>query len=788
MRHLILFCLLLTSVLAQVGSWSRLPIATEIREMDLIDNELVLATDGGVLHFDPVFREYTEEGFLAQSINLDVNTIHRDTQGRLWLGCRAPGDVLIVADPVSGERLTLDQIDVDEVVAIAETPDAIWAAYRQGVTGGLLLYRNQADDVQYLDIFENFPQSTTLSLNQINSLQILNGQLIFTVPEAVLWAPLNASNLKDPAVWSARFSPEPLVNITTAGCDGETLVLGVGDALYGFNFTSFELIADAAATGGTIRRMRKMGSSSDTLLFVSTTGVGYLHQGTIFNFQPASIPTDVSLVPDGNDTVLWVASETDFMQVLEPDATAGFRPNMPVDRVFTELVVLENGDLIGGTSQGFGIWSAEGWWNLIHGRETRRHDPALREFSGFEADTLDLFREQYIDNGPVEDMLLDSQGRIWASIQGRGVVRFDPAEGYTYTTFDTSAAILEPTFDSQHYILATQLAEDPAGGIWVTQKYVRVGRPVLSLITPADEAFHIAHSTSGIDSRLLRAVAVDDQNRIWTGAQVETELQSNGGLYVIQYDGDPNNLAQAEIASLNGDPLESNDILQLEIDNQNQLWILTTSGVQSMPLPATWLSTSELRDYARIYMTQESYWQLADYQITSMEIDRRGNRWFLSSNAGIHILQSNGVWMNGGYGYHTGNSAILDDQIHSAAFDRRDGIAYLSTQKGLSLLKTPFADPRSDYQTIFIYPQPFDPERHGQVYIQGLMDNSNVKILTMNGRLVRELTARSGEVEGFEAHWDGRDGDGDLVGNGVFILLLTNEDGNATSQKLAVLR
>jgi hypothetical protein len=154
----------------------------------------------------------------------------------------------------------------------------------------------------------------------------------------------------------------------------------------------------------------------------------------------------------------------------------------------------------------------------------------------------------------------------------------------------------------------------------------------------------------------------------------------------------------------------------------------------------------------------------------------------------VHVLLENGRWINGGYGYNTGNSGLLDNEIQAVAFDAVSGRTYLATPKGVAILNTPYANPKPDYSSIHIYPQPFNPDIHDQVIIQGLMDNSAVKILTVTGTLVTELTADNAGVQGYEAHWDGRDSAGDRVSSGVYILFFYSAAGEAATEKLAVLR
>lgn len=368
-----------------------------------------------------------------------------------------------------------------------------------------------------------------------------------------------------------------------------------------------------------------------------------------------------------------------------------------------------------------------------------------------------------------------------------------PGDSKFYGAADGS---MEPTFDSETYVLPGQMAVDSRDNVWATTKLVREGGGVVSILTPQDSVYHLYQYQSGLGTRSAKSIAIDDHDRIWLGSQVRTELQAPGGIHFIEVvDEQFSNDMELNVASLqmSGSPLASNEILQLEVDQNQILWILTPIGVQSMPIPDNWLNTSELASHANLYMTQKEsdfyyYWQLTDYNVTGIEIDQRGNHWFLSDNAGVHVLQENGRWINGGFGYNTSNSGLLDNEIFALAFDGESGQTYFSTPKGISVLHTPFANPKETYSKLHIYPQPFNPDAHEKVIIQGLMDNSTVRILTAQGSVVRELNYLNDQVQGYEAQWDGRDESGDKVGSGVYILFVHNDEGEAASYKIAVLR
>lgn len=781
MKHFFILLLLMSCLFPQVGSWSTIPLITEVTHLQPYAQDLLIGTNGGILSVNPTSREISGFEPAIGLSNPGVNCIAVDDYSRLWVGGESPGAVVQVIDLLTGSEINLGAFDLDGVQAFQTYGDSMFAVYRDALGGGIMYFRNQPDDVQYLDIFENFPGgSDDLMLSEINGITIAGSRLVFSTPMAIVWAPVKGSNLKDPATWMVAGPPDGTDAFTALSRSGDQILVGVDDEVMRFDFNTFTPVLDASQTGGTIQDIQTLENTSGDYLVISTSRAIMMDADTTRTLASGSDYQTGVFLADQQE--VWLTGSTQFLEIHSAGLLETLRPNIPVSGTFLKMDVLPDGSLVAGTRDGFPVLTSEGWWNLIGATVGNTHDRTLWDWQTFHADTIPDFRATTI-----EDLLIEPDGRLVASIQGRGVLRTRLDFVTSAEFYNTENQILTPTFDSETFVLPGQVAYDSKGNLWMTTKFVRVGDPTVTVMTPDGTHYHVNQSSSGLNNRMIRAIAIDSQDRIWMGAQLYSELQSSGGIYVLDPGSDLSQLNSVPVATIQGTPLEGTDILQLEIDAQDNLWIVTPSGVQSMALPQTWLNSAELQAHARIYMTPV-YWELGDYEVTGVEIDRRGNRWFLTADAGVHILQANGAWMNGGFGYHTGNSPILDDQVLSAAFDAEQGLAYLATPKGLSVFNTPFANPRENFSTVFIYPQPFNPEIHENVLIQGLMDNSSVKILTINGRLVKELTSVSGEVQGFEARWDGRDQTGDRVGNGVYLILLFNEDGLASTQKLAILR
>ena len=84
-------------------------------------------------------------------------------------------------------------------------------------------------------------------------------------------------------------------------------------------------------------------------------------------------------------------------------------------------------------------------------------------------------------------------------------------------------------------------------------------------------------------------------------------------------------------------------------------------------------------------------------------------------------------------------------------------------------------------------PSPFILDDNKDFVIKNLVFGSSIKILNINGRLVRTLSRDDGTVEGGRAIWDGKDQSNAKVSSGVYIYLIYNEEGITASGKIAVI-
>ena len=128
---------------------------------------------------------------------------------------------------------------------------------------------------------------------------------------------------------------------------------------------------------------------------------------------------------------------------------------------------------------------------------------------------------------------------------------------------------------------------------------------------------------------------------------------------------------------------------------------------------------------------------------------------------------------------------MLSDNVNGVSFDDSNGLAYIATNKGITVLKIPFAKTKASYSAIDIFPSPFKIPSNKRMTIDGLRDNSKIIIMTLNGKVINQIPAEN--ISGYQAYWDGRDTQNRLVKTGIYLIKIFDKKGKFTFEKIAVI-
>lgn len=252
-------------------------------------------------------------------------------------------------------------------------------------------------------------------------------------------------------------------------------------------------------------------------------------------------------------------------------------------------------------------------------------------------------------------------------------------------------------------------------------------------------------------------------------------FMSSGGLFVLDHNGTPENGADDKITTFT--KVTDQDGNTVRLTSPNQLWEDPQTGV-------VWISSAEGLLYCtprnllqgqgvlnKVKVSRNDGTSLADYLLNGVEIagiahDSEGRKWIASVGAGVVVTSSDGKTV---YQEFTAeNSELPSNNLYSIVYNPSAGSMLMSTDKGLcEFFIGGSTQGVSDTDAVRAYPNPVAPDYYGWITIDGLPDNSLVKIVDVKGNLVREL----GRASGGSVQWDANNLHYDRVKTGVYYIL-----------------
>jgi hypothetical protein len=224
----------------------------------------------------------------------------------------------------------------------------------------------------------------------------------------------------------------------------------------------------------------------------------------------------------------------------------------------------------------------------------------------------------------------------------------------------------------------------------------------------------------------------------------------------------------------------TNDVRSFAEDQNGNLWLGTNQGILVMFSPFRLFSDGQV--YAQEIIVPREGEQnpdgtipgdvlLGDQVVTCIEVDGANRKWLGTSGGGVYLVSEDGL--DEIHHFTELNSPLLSDNINDITIDGETGEVYFATEKGLVSYKGEALAGTTAYSDVVVYPNPVRETYSGPVAIRGLIADTNVKIQDMGGNLVYEMQSLGGQ-----AIWDGRNFKGERVATGVYMIFLSDPDGN----------
>ncbi len=591
---------------------------------------------------------------------------------------------------------------------------------------------------------------------EISQSTVLNGFIYAATSSGIRRALVTNPNLVDFSQWQ-QITPGNWMGIEAFGT--ELLAIDQSGQINRFNGTSFSLFTQLPLPAVDIR-------SSGDYLIIATTKRVYVYNQSLnsiaqvgSNVIPDVDPTftsatvingEIYIGSTENGVITTALSNPSSFEFISPSgplrnnifAFSASTPNLWA--VFGAYAIDFNTE----PRQYFGVSkynSESGWINIPYSdiREPGREVANLVGVTVNPANENQAFVSSY-SNG-----LLKFENDALTETFGRGNSGLE-------TIFTT-----DPPFEN---LRIGQSAYDRAGNLWVTNGLVKSPLKVLK----ADGSWQ-SYNMEGILNDYFRArlgkLTIDKNNTKWISSYSDGLIgfNENGNIFK-KIDNNTGNLP-------------TNYVRTTAVDNNNQLWIGTTSGLRILS-SVDRFSTADVLTTSPIIILEDEVAQELLYEqfITDIVVDGANNKWIGTADSGIFLLSPNGQETL--YRFTSTNSPLPSNNINDIDINGQTGEVFFATSKGLVSFKGIATKASENLNNVIVYPNPVRPEYTGTVKISGLLDNCNIKIADIEGNLVYETTAEGGTIE-----WDTTAFGKYKVASGVYLIFIAAEDGVETKVK-----
>jgi len=236
---------------------------------------------------------------------------------------------------------------------------------------------------------------------------------------------------------------------------------------------------------------------------------------------------------------------------------------------------------------------------------------------------------------------------------------------------------------------------------------------------------------------------------------------------IVVYDVEGGNTRYLTTTSGNGG-LPGNDVYSLALDKNDYVWVGTDFGVSVFTNPRLVMSGS----VDGIEPIFENRQLLRDETVLDIEVDG-GNRKWMATNSGVWLFDQEA---NRQIEYFTSaNTPLAANEVLDVDIDDKTGEVFFATSQGLVSWRGKATEAKEVNGAIKIFPNPVPKDFKGIVGISGLVENADVKITDVSGKLIFKTKANGGT-----ATWNVTGYNGKRAATGIYLIFSASEDGEET--------
>lgn len=734
---------------AGVGDWKTYTAKREVRDLAEDRDVVWAATAGGMFSYrlsDSTFNQFTTSEGLK---TIDLTAIVIDGSGAIWTGAQNgflhrynPSrnewqyvtDIALRADPF--KRINALQVSGDTLLICSDIGLSIFSISK----------------MEFGDTYTRFGASPGQITGNVTSVQLFNGQLWVGTRNGIASTSISNPNPSAPESWQVFTTAQGLSSNVVSSFEVlyDTLFSGTRSGLSIFNGSNWEVVT--GTEGLNIVDMRyhpgnplRYPLSFSEILFItpSQEGAVILDRSHVVLF--VGLPFTMTALSPGSSYA--IGTQSNGFEIQIDTVQKYIFPPGPVSNKFVGLAVDNRGVVWSGT----GVANADGFMSF-NGQAWRSYTSSQDSRLG----TNDYYK-----------VSIGKDNAKWISGWGPGVALVD--DGGTIQKVLNTTNGLSPSIDPS-FVVVGGVATDPNGVSWIVDRTPR-GDTVIVTFSPDSSLGYVRGLSTRNPPTVFTDIVIDGNGTKWFAnfSRFEGVLPTGLYFYNEQFALPRTSGGWGKITSADG--LTTNKVYSLAVGNDGEVWVGSDEGISIFFNPGSPYSIA-------------SYHPLRDQVIQGIVVDPVNNKW-VATKQGVFLLSSDGTTILNRYTAENTDGKLLDNDVASIAIDGNTGTMYFGTEKGLSSLRIDAVTPNRSFNGLAFTPNPLLLPSPTLLTIDGLVQGSSLKILSIDGNLVKELRTPGGRV-GF---WDGKNERGEFVSTGVYLVVAYSEDGSkVASGKIAVIR
>jgi hypothetical protein len=328
---------------------------------------------------------------------------------------------------------------------------------------------------------------------------------------------------------------------------------------------------------------------------------------------------------------------------------------------------------------------------------------------------------------------------------------------------------------NRNFVVISGIDEDTESNIWAISY---LSDFPLNVYEASSNTWSHFESVPINSDELYFRIFIDSNDHLWIPL---IDVSNNGqGLLIIDTGSDIQSSSDDTYRKLstgeNNGNLPDDNVTAVVEDKEGEVWIGTPRGIARFIFPDFIVSSNNPSEFRAQWLINSdtaaaSRFLLRDVNVASIAVNNANQKWIGSRNQGVWLLNEDGSEIL--RRFTRNNSPLLSDNIQDITIDERTGEVFFSTDLGLISFTDVAKEPTSKMEELKVFPNPYVYDKHNQITIENLSDQTTIRIVGADGSVFNEFESRGGRTV-----WDGRTADGKELSSGVYFVIALDASNN----------